>query len=228
MKCRTFLSVIAVVALHGAAQAAVILPNLPAGSQYRVAFVSTNSYQSYNTTTPAQTRSLSYWQNIVDAEAAASTDSTITGASFKLVGSIFDGSTTHNATTLTGMSSTVSDNIPVYSTLGQLVATDSVSFWSATHQAGMNGDRNGGTVASNVIAWTGWVPTLQTFRPFGHGNSTYYGSATNTAWNPGPTLGGTNFLRVFAISAPISVVPTPGSVALIALGGLVAARRRRA
>ena len=62
-------------------------------------------------------------------EAAASTSSTITGATFSLVGSIFDATTgTVNGTTLAGMSDTVSDNIPVYNTLGQLVAANSVSF----------------------------------------------------------------------------------------------------
>lgn len=224
MKRRTVLSLIALVALQGAAQAAVILPNLPAGSQYRMVFVSSNGYASYNATTPSQTRSLSYWQNIVNAEAAASTDSTVSGAAFKLVGSIFDGSTTHSAPTVAGMSATVSDNIPVYNTLGQLVAADSVSFWSATHQAGMNGDRNGATLNTNV--WTGWTPTLNN-RPFGSALATFFGNSGQTAWT-GPTLGSASFLRIYAISAPISVVPTPGAAALIALGGLVAVRRRRA
>jgi hypothetical protein len=129
MKRRMFLSVMAVLAFNGAAQAAVVLPDLPAGSQYRVVFASTGSYQAYNSTIPSQTRSVSYWQNIVNAEAAASTSSTITGATFSLVGSIFDATTgTVNGTTLAGMSDTVSDNIPVYNTLGQLVAANSVSF----------------------------------------------------------------------------------------------------
>ncbi|MBX9736769.1 MAG: hypothetical protein K2X32_07575, partial [Phycisphaerales bacterium] len=207
-----------------AAHAQVVAPNLPAGTPYRVVFASTNSYQAYNSTIPSQTRSLSYWQNIVDAEAAASSSPTITGATFRLVGSIFDGSTTVNATTITGMSATVSDNIPVYNTLGQLVATDSVSFWSATHQAGINGDRNGNTVTGS--AWIGFFPTLQTFRPFG-GTNVYFGGVANT--NPwiNSTLGGTNFLRVYAISEPISTIPTPGAAALIGLGGLAMARRRR-
>lgn len=222
MKRRMFLSLIALVAFQGAAQAAVVLPNLPAGSPYRVVFASTNSYQAYNTTTPSQTRSLSYWQNIVNAEAAASTDATINSASFKLVGSIYDGSTTHNATTITGMSDTVSDNIPVYNTLGQLVAANSVAFWSATHQAGINGDRNGSTVTGS--AWIGWWPTLQTFRPFGATN-VYFGGVANTNWIS-TTLGGTNFLRVYAISEPL-VVPAPGALAVVGLGGLAVARRRR-
>lgn len=224
MKRRAFLSLVAVVAFNGAAQAAVVLPDLPAGSQYRVVFASTGSYQAYNSTIPSQTRSLSYWQNIVNAEAAASTSSTITGATFRLVGSIFDASVgTVNATTITGMSDTVSDNIPVYNTLGQLVAADSVSFWSATHQAGINGDRNGNTVTGS--AWIGWWPTLQTFRPFG-GTNVYFGGVANTNWITN-TLGGTNFLRIYAISAPLTV-PTPGALALAGLGGLVIARRRRA
>lgn len=211
------------VALSGAAQAEITLPNLPAGTPYRIVFASTGSYQAYNTTTPSQTRSLSYWQNIVNSEVAASSSPTITAATFSLVGSIYDGSVTHNATTLSGMSDTVSDNIPVYNTLGQLVAADSVSFWSATHQAGINGDRNGNSVTGS--AWIGWWPTLQTFRPFGATN-VYYGGVANTNWITN-TLGGTNFLRVYAISAPISTVPTPGAAALIGLGGLVVARRRR-
>ncbi len=214
-----------VVGSAASVQAQVVAPNVPAGTQYRVVFASTGSYQAYNTSNPNQTRSISYWQNIVNAEAAASTDPTITGASFTLVGSIFDASLgTFNGTTLAGMSDTVSDGIPVYNTLGQLVATDSVSFWSATHQAGINGDRNGNTVTGS--AWIGWWPTLQTFRPFGATNN-YYGGVANTNWINNTTLGATNFLRVYAISAPITAVPTPGAAALMGLGGLALARRRR-
>lgn len=214
----------AVAGLAASVNAQVIAPNVPAGTQYRVVFASTNSYQAYNTTNPSQTRSLSYWQNIVNAEAAASSSSTITGNTFTLVGSIFDATLgTFNGTTLAGMSDTVSDNIPVYNTLGQLVAADSVSFWSASHQAGINGDRNGNTVTGS--AWVGWFPTLQTFRPFGATN-VYFGGVANTNWIS-TTLGGTNFLRIYAISAPITAVPTPGAAALIGLGGLAATRRRR-
>ncbi|MBY0261119.1 MAG: hypothetical protein K2Q20_02175 [Phycisphaerales bacterium] len=225
MNRRVFLSLMAVVASAGAAQAAITPPNLPAGSPYRVVFASTNSYQAYNSTIPSQTRSLSYWQNIVNAEVAASTDSTITGSTFTIVGSIFDASLgSFNGSTIAGMSETVSDNIPIYNTLGQLVAADSVSFWSATHQAGINGDRDGNAVTGS--AWIGWWPGLQTFRPFGATN-VYYGNVANTSWITN-TLGGTNFLRVYAISAPITGVPTPGAAALLGLGGLAALRRRRA
>lgn len=225
MNRRVFLSLMAVVASAGAAQAAITPPNLPTGSPYRVVFASTNSYQAYNSTIPSQTRSLSYWQNIVNAEVAASTDSTITGSTFTIVGSIFDASLgSFNGSTIAGMSETVSDNIPIYNTLGQLVAADSVSFWSATHQAGINGDRDGNAVTGS--AWIGWWPNLQTFRPFGATN-VYYGGVANTSWITN-TFGGTNFLRVYAISAPITGVPTPGAAALLGLGGLAAFRRRRA
>jgi MYXO-CTERM domain-containing protein len=226
MKRRTVLSLIALVALQGAAQAAVILPNLPAGSQYRLVFPTTGTYQSYNSTTPSQTRSLSYWQGVVDAEKAASTSATVTGSTFSIVGSIFNGSSTVLAQTITGMSDTVSDNIPVYNTNGELVAANSVAFWATTHAAAMNYDRNG--VITNGNAWVGWWPTLQGFRPLGHATQTYYSSTTSTNWLPGPTLNSTAFLRVYAISAPISAVPTPGAAALIGLGGLAACRRRRA
>lgn len=208
-----------------AAQAQVVAPNLPAGTPYRVVFASTGSYQSYNTTTPSQTRSLSYWQNIVNNEAAASSSPTITGATFRLVGSVFDAAlgTTISAPTLTGMSNTVSDGIPVYNTLGQLVATDSVAFWSGTHLAAMNTDRNGGTLPAGAV-WTGWTPTLNN-RMFGSSLATFFGNSGQTTWNPGATLGSTSFLRIYAISAPI--IPTPGAAALLGLGGLAMVRRRR-
>jgi hypothetical protein len=210
-----------------AAQAQVVAPNLPAGTPYRVVFASTGTYQSYNTTTPSQTRSLSYWQNIVNNEAAASSSPTITGATFRLVGSVFDAAlgVTVSAPTLTGMSNTVSDGIPVYNTLGQLVATDSVSFWSATHLAAMNTDRNGGTLAAGAV-WTGWTPQANN-RMFGSSLATFIGNSGQTTWNPVATLGSTSFLRIYAISEPISTIPTPGAAALLGLGGLAMARRRR-
>lgn len=171
--------------------AQVIPPNLPAGTQYRVVFIATNGYQAYNATTPSTTRSLSYRQNIVNAEAVASMSPKITGAKFRLVGSIFDGSTTVSGPAV----------------------------------AGMNGDRNANTL--NAKAWTGWTPTLNN-RPFGSPLATFSGNSAQTRWAPAATLGSTCFLRVYAISAPIMTLPTPGAAAITGLGGLVAARRRRA
>lgn len=211
-------------AFAGAAQADVILPNLPAGSQYRIAFISSNTYQSYNAGTPTLTQSLPYWSTIVNTEAGLSSSSTIRNATFNVVGSIYNGSPV-NATTITGMSDTVSDNIPVYNTLGQLIASDSVGFWSTSRSAGINGDRDGNSVTAN--AWSGWFPALQTFRPFGHGSQTYFLNSTSTNWSSAGVLGSQSFLRVYAVSAPISAVPAPGAAALLGIGGMLAARRRR-
>lgn len=210
----------------GASRAAVVLPNLPEGTQYRIAFISSNTYQSYGgSSNPSLTRSLSYWSNIVTTEAGLSSSPTIQGATFNILGSLYDGSNNINATAITGMSDTVSDNIPVYNTLGELIANNSVEFWSSTRLAGINGDRDGNAVSAN--AWSGWFPTLQTFRPFGHGVQTYWLNSTSTNWSAASVLGSTNFLRVYAVSAPISAVPAPGAAALLGIGGFVAARRRR-
>jgi hypothetical protein len=208
------------------AQAAVVLPNVPNGTQYRIVFITSGSYQSYNTTTPAQTRSLSYWDGIVNAEADLSSSTTVQGGTFHVVGSVFDGSTSHNGPVVAGMN--LADNIPVYNTQGQLVAANSADFWSANHAGAMNTDRDGATLNANY--YNAWIPTLPTFRPFGHGVQTFWSnSGTNVApWAVGNTLGSTSFLRVAAISEPLTAVPEPGTAMLggIALLGLLQRRRR--
>jgi len=206
-------------------QAAVVLPSVPNGTQYRIVFITSGLYQSYNPGNPSQTRSLSYWDNIVNAEADLSSEPTVAAANFHVVGSVYDGSTTHNGPTVALM--TAPDNIPIYNTLGQLVANNAAEFWSANHLGAMNGDRDGNTTNANY--YNAWTPTLGTFRPFGHGGQTFWSnSATNVApWAAGATLGSSSFLRVMGISDAITAVPEPSTSLLGALFALGLFRRRR-
>ena len=206
-------------------QAAVVLPSVPNGTQYRIVFITSGTYQSYNPITPTQTRSVSYWDNIVNAEADLSSEPTVAAANFHVVGSVFDGATSYNGPTVALM--TAPDNIPIYNTLGQLVANNAAEFWSANHLAAMNGDRDGNTVNANY--YNAWTPTLSTFRPFGHGGATFWSnSGTNVApWAVGNTLGSSNSLRVMGISDAITAVPEPSTSLLGALFALGLFRRRR-
>jgi hypothetical protein len=205
--------------------AAVILPSVAPGTQYRIVFTTTNGYQSYNPLNTSQTRSVAYWDGIVNAEADLSSEPTVQNATFHVVGAIFDGGTNQTAQTVSGM--TAADSIPIYNTKGELVASGSTQFWSQTHVGAMNGDRNGATLNTNY--YNAWLDTLPTFRPFGHGGQTFWSNnSTNIApWATGSTIGSSSFLRVAGISEPITAVPEPTGLLLCGISGLGFVLRRR-
>ncbi len=221
----TAVLLLAGLATLGSVRAAVVLPSVAPGTKYRIVFTTTSGYQSYNPNTPTQTQSVSWWNNIVNTEADLSSSTTVQNANFHVVGSIYNQSTTINGPTQTAMDADSVD-IPVYNTRGELVAAKSSDFWSANHVGAMNADRNGTTGTSNV--YVAWTPTLSTFRPFGHGNSTWYASNANTTnWSAGSTIGSGSFLKVLAISDPITAVPEPSSALFAGIGLLGILRRRR-
>lgn len=188
--------------------AAVILPNLPPGSQYQLLFVTADGQDSMS-------NNLAIFDSFVSQEAALSP--------------LLPATTWHtiaSSTTINALQHDVTySSIPLYNTHGQLVAHGSGDFWSPIHLAAISYDQYG-TLKSNSEPFTGTNPDGTANHPFGnpdqgasHAIAASYQSAE---WVASPNIGNNVFSGPFyGISAPITVVPEPGTFTLLGSAVLV-------
>jgi hypothetical protein len=207
--------------LVGPSLAAVVPPDLPAGSQYKVIFVTADS-------TTALSTDIGYYNSFVAAEAPS-----IDGASWMAV------VTTPYVATLPDASTE-----PIYNTQGQLVADNVMDLWNGNLHNAISYDQYGERPGKYEV-WTGceW-PYPQYTYPLGVYST--YGST-----NISPNMGCANFANnqwldyenydvssnplemlfpLYGISSPITVVPEPSALVLLGIGAislLAFARRRR-
>ena len=118
-------------------------PNLPAGSQYQLVFVTAGQ------TTGSYTLEDGY-------------NSFVTGQAAPLT-AILPAGTTWDAVTSTlgdgiaaGVNAPTYANIPIYNTGGQLVAANGYGFWSNTHQNAIDFDQYGQAIGYYVWTGTDW------------------------------------------------------------------------
>jgi hypothetical protein len=202
----------------------VILPSLPAGSQYQLVFVTSNSRD-------ATSADIADYNTFVMSRAAAS--STLpTGVTWRAVASTLTVSAADNAIAYT--------SVPIYNTHGVLVASGREELWSGGLLANIDYDQNGNARAAGV--WTGshWDGSAYSGNELGNSNG--YASIGYTSLAPGWLFpqnwieDGTGFSQgqykaFYALSSPITV-PEPSVLALLATGTggllLIAWRRRQA
>ena len=179
--------------------AQVVPPNLPAGSQYQIIFVTSGTDTSTSS-------NIADYNNFVAAQAALS--SSLPAATWKAVASTANNSAHTNAPWISGL--------PVYNTEGILVASASNGLYTSSGSllSAVQYDQNGATVSS--IVWTGSNGLGNSLSPLG-GTSPGFGSsgAANLDWIHDSASTTQTQLPLYALSSAIMAVPEPASITLL-------------
>jgi formylglycine-generating enzyme len=191
----------------GTAMADFIPPtSLAPGSQYQIIFVTSGTSQ-------AGSKELNYYNSFVTQQAAL--NPSLPNTTWRAVASAWSGSARTNAPTY--------DNIPIYNTIGQLVAIGPNGLWSYPHTALVAYDENGTYKTTRV--WTGTDTNGQANQWYSLGN--IYGNNSSIAGDD-TSLGGTwinstgaartSLYSLYALSSLI-IVSTSEPATLVWNGG---------
>ena len=194
---------------------------LAAGLQYELAFTTSEETSAFSV-------SESYYNSFV--QAAAAENPLLPSTTWNAITSAADGIALTNAPT---------NGLPIYNTLGQLVATGT-GLWSGALVNPIDGDQYGNPIEADV--WTGSTSAGYAAPTEGYGTEYLGGEApvygvtaywSNAGWiDYEPTNYSYLAMNVSALSSPITAVPEPASLTLLvsALAGVgfVYLRQRRA
>jgi hypothetical protein len=128
--------------LPSSSPSGVVLPNLPAGSKYQIAFVTASVRQAGST-------DIANYNAYVSGQASA--NKSLPAATWRAW--VSTGSATGASWVNARDNAPTYDNVPIYNTRGQLIATNSWEFFSPTHRAGINYDQFG--IRTDREVWTG-------------------------------------------------------------------------
>jgi hypothetical protein len=209
-----------VVMLGSGALAGVTPPaGLAPGSKYQIAFVTAN------VTSGGQTRS--YYNAYVMQEATPLTAALPAGTTWSAIASMWDGTTYTDANT----NAPAYSGVPIYNTAGQPVLADGSKFyagvWNGTY-AGLTNpicyDQNGVNDGA-LWVWTGYENPLSF--PYGGTPDLVLGNnigmaicgdarAIDSGWINESSLRSGQSYPIYALSSPITVVPEPATLTLLA------------
>lgn len=183
-------------------RAAVILPNLPAGSQYQLVFVTADGRN-------ASSSNIADYNSFVTQEAAL--NSSLPATTWHAIASTPTVNAINNAST--------SASIPIYNTHGQLVANGTSDFWYPVHTNLIDYDQYG--FMNSQYVWTGTNPNGTANSPLGMTNAIlgFSTDATASHWtffSQGGTSGAEEF---YALSAPITA-PEPSGLFGLAIAAV--------
>ena len=201
------------------ARADVIPPNLPAGSEYELAFVTRDTR---NATSPY----IADYNSFVTSEAAQNSSLPL-GVTWDAIASAA-GDIHGIGMADADQNAPVTSSIPVYNTAGQLVANAATPLYSASGILinPIDYDQFGNALAGGV--WTGSNTDGTSDKPLG-GQQFYgapdtgYSTNTNSQWIHNGDQSQVAPMVFYALSSPITVVPEPGTLVLLAAGVVAAA-----
>lgn len=234
MICKTAFSLLAAVSFAGLSNAATIgqlgvldsSTGLVAGQQYRLAFVT-------STGTPFTSSDIGFYNTFAQT-IATNANANYGTVSWKIIGSTQAVDARDN----TGTNPNISTGVPIFLMDGiTKIADNNADLWDGSLDNALSLDENGAAATGNA----GRVLTGSLADGTESDGSQYLGNPTqvrsgglantNSLWmrifteNPN---GGLSSQAIYAMSDVLTVVPEPSSLALLGLGGLMIARRRRA
>ncbi|QNN21985.1 PEP-CTERM sorting domain-containing protein [Planctomycetales bacterium ZRK34] len=225
--CGVVVAVAAVAGVVGVCSSAngavVTVPtDLNIGDHYRLAFVTNYTWYGYETIDYYNTQLTNTANHINYADP----DVIALGAQWYLLGSTGASFARDN----TGTNPGVSTGVPIYRLDGQRIADNNADLWDGTLAAPLNLSPKG-TAPPNVgttYVWTGTQANGTGYITLG-GSNPNLGNYTSTAnWvNAFTTSNSSSLYWLYGISEVLTVVPEPGSLAILSLALLPATRYRR-
>jgi len=195
--------------------ASLVVPTgLNPGDKYHVIFTT-------STTTLPTSTDIAFYDGFVQSAAdAAGIGTTIGLNNWRAVGS------TGDVDAVDHLDSLFSPNydVPIYTQLGDLVASSYAELWTTGPQVRINVDEYGLPPVLNQV-WTGstGAGTAAPNAELGAGitGSRYGGTTTGPTWIDSSTADSENFFHMYALSQEITVVPIPAALWLFGSGLLV-------
>jgi PEP-CTERM motif len=195
------------------------VPNLPVGSEYRLAFV-TNGARN------AESLLIGDYNAFVTAQANQNATLLGLGTTWSVIGS----TSTVDARDNTNTNPSSSIGVPIYRLDGVKVADNNADLWDGALLDSISLNQNGAVMMGAV--WTGTGTNGVGVNPFQLGVSeTQYGvlTATNNTWISFGSDLSDGTLRMYAMSAVLTVlpIPEPGSILLVGVGSMLGVLSRR-
>lgn len=190
---------------------------LDPGDQYRLAFVTSG-------TNSAVITDINFYNAFVSAAANSVPELAALGTGWRAIASTSAVRAWDNTSTNPGGG----PGVPIYLLDGSLLATGNADLWDGT--IGTPGaprfDEHGNVLFD--LVWTGTNPGGTQAVPLGTGTPTYGRSDVfGSPWVQAGTRPATDSYHFYAISSTLTVIPEPGTAALVMLGVIGLAGQRR-
>jgi hypothetical protein len=213
-----------ILAFGSYANADIVLPTLPAGTQYRIVFLSQG-------VTEAKRTDIGYYNAFVTTEANANSQLAALNTTWHAIGSTASISARENTSTLPSTDPLSPNGEFIFRLDGQKVANNYNELWSGAIQNSISVDQFG-IATTTLTAWTGTNNVGLAVAGAELGTTTPVeglANATDSQWinfHQPPAFFNQN---VYAISGVLTAVPEPCSMALglVALSTIMAAERFR-
>ena len=188
----------------------ITLPNVPAGTQYRLAFVTHDARNAVST-------NIEDYNAFVTAQANQSIGLSALSTTWLVIGSTTAISASDNTLT----NPLIETGFPIYTLQGSRIANNNATLWDGNLTGLLSRDQFGNVRFSPVFTGTSSQGIIG---PFALGQSTVtagQNSQLDFGWVSGFSGLSTQLLPMYAISGVLTAVPEPSSLATIAAIAIV-------